>query len=62
MVQGTQPQPTTDGKTTEGYTMLKKLENIFIWACGIAFMVAAVLTVFAFIIGLVIYISRCLNG
>ena len=62
MVQGTQPQPTTDGKTSEGYTMLKKLENIFIWACGVAFLVAAVCTLFAFIVGLVIYIGRYLNG
>lgn len=42
--------------------MLKKLENLFIWACGIAFMVAAVLTVFAFIIGIVVCIGRHLNG
>ena len=39
--------------------MLKKLENIFIWACGIAFLVAAVCTLFAFIVGLVMFISRC---
>jgi len=38
--------------------MLKKLENLFIWAAGIAFMVAAVLTVFAFVIGIVMYIAR----
>ena len=40
--------------------MLKKLENIFIWACGIAFLVAAVLTVFAVIIGIVICIGKYL--
>lgn len=40
--------------------MLKKLENIFIWAAGIAFLVAAVCTLFAFIIGLVICIGKYL--
>lgn len=42
--------------------MLKKLEDLFIWAACIAFLVSAVLTVFAFIVGLVMYISRCVNG
>lgn len=34
--------------------MLKKLENLFIWAADIAFMVAAVCTLFAFIVGIVV--------
>ena len=38
--------------------MLKKLENLFIWACGIAFLVAAVCTLLAFIVGLVMCIGR----
>lgn len=38
--------------------MLKKLEDMFIWIAGGAFMVAAVCTLFAFIVGLVMYISR----
>lgn len=40
--------------------MLKKLEDIFIWAAGIAFLVAAVCTLLAFIVGIVICIGKYL--
>lgn len=40
--------------------MLKNLENIFIWLAGAVFAIAAVLTVAAYIVGLVICIGKYL--